>query len=125
MKAVGKRETAPERRFRLDLWRIGLRNRKHPRIADTRPNLAFVGLCIAVFVDGRFWHGCPRDYVAPVGNAPLWQEKLRRNRARDRLVNERLENDGWTVFRVWECEVNQRLERVTARIRQLVEQCRD
>ena len=125
MKAVGKRDTAPERRLRLGLWRIGLRYRKHPRIADTRPDLAFVGLRIAVFVDGCFWHGCPSHYVAPVGNATFWQEKLRRNRARDRLVNERLENDGWTVFRVWECEVNRRLERVTARIRQLVEQRRD
>ena len=125
MKAVGKRDTAPELRLRLDLWRLGLRYRKHPRIAKTRPDFAFVGSRIAVFVDGCFWHGCPHHYVAPVGNAAFWQEKLRRNRARDRLVNKRLENDGWTVFRVWECEVNRRLEWVSTRIRQLVEQRRD
>ena len=124
MKAVGKRDTAPELRLRLDLWRIGLRYRKHPRIADTRPDFAFLGLRIAVFVDGCFWHGCPCHYVAPVGNAAFWQEKLRRNRSRDRLVNERLQNNGWTVFRVWECEVNRRLRQVTERIRQLVEQRR-
>ena len=124
MKAVGKRDTAPELRLRLHLWRVGLRYRKHPRLAKTRPDFAFLRPRIAVFVDGCFWHGCPRHYVAPVGNAAFWREKLRRNQARDCIVNERLENNGWTVLRVWECEVNRQLERVTTRIRQLVEQCR-
>ena len=124
MRAVGKQDTAPELRLRRDLWRLGLRYRKHPRIARTRPDFAFLGPRIAVFVDGCFWHGCPRHYVAPVGNAAFWQEKLRRNQARDHLVNERLESDGWKVLRVWECEVNRQLEEVTARILHLVEQRR-
>ena len=120
MKAVGKQDTAPELRLRLHLWRNGLRYRKHPRVANTRPDFAFVGRRIAVFVDGCFWHGCPRHYVAPVGNAAFWKEKLRRNQVRDRLVTERLTDEGWTVLRVWECEVHRQLEVVMTRIRKIV-----
>lgn len=122
MKSVGKWDTAPELRLRLHLWKNGLRYRKHPRVADTRPDLAFVGSRIAVFVDGCFWHGCPRHYVAPVGNAAFWSEKLRRNQLRDNLVTAKLKNEGWTVVRVWECEVHRQLDIVTRRICQLVEQ---
>lgn len=98
MKAVGKQDTAPELRLRLKLWRTGLRYRKHPRIAGTRPDLALVGSRIAVFVDGCFWHGCPRHYVAPVGNAAFWRERLRRNRARDRLVTNAWRTKGGRFF---------------------------
>lgn len=125
MKAVGQRDTAPEIRLRRRLWKEGLRYRKHRRIADVRPDLVFLGSRVAVFVDGCFWHGCPDHYVAPAGNAEFWQEKLRRNRTRDQYVTERLERNGWVVFRVWECEVNRRLERVSAKIRQLVKDGRD
>lgn len=122
MKAVGSRDTAPELRLRHHLWRAGLRYRKHPTIANVTPDFAFVGPRIAVFVDGCFWHGCPRHYVPPVGNAVFWREKLRRNQKRDCFVKKRLESFGWTVFRVWECEVNRHLTRVTNRIYQMVEQ---
>lgn len=121
MKAVGKRDTAPEVRLRRCLWKIGLRYRKHPKIVGIRPDFVFIGSRIAVFVDGCFWHGCPRHYIPPVGNAMFWQEKLRRNRARDRHATERLTQEGWIVFRVWECDVNRRLDDVSARIQRMVE----
>ena len=124
MKAVGKLDTEPELRLRLRLWRDGLRYRKHPRIVNTRPDFAFVGLRIAVFVDGCFWHGCPVHYVAPVNNAVFWREKLRRNQTRDHLVTERLTKAGWRVVRVWECEVNRQLQRVTENILKLAKQRR-
>ena len=122
MKAVGRRDTAPELRLRRHLWRAGLRYRKHPKIADATPDLAFVGSRIAVFVDGCFWHGCPQHYVPPVTNAAFWRNKLQRNQTRDRHVDHRLASSGWTVIRVWECEVHGQLDRVTTRLRRVIAQ---
>lgn len=120
MKAVGTRDTAPELRLRLHLWRAGLRYRKHPKIANVTPDFAFVGPRIAVFVDGCFWHGCPQHYIPPVGNAAFWRTKLQRNQARDRRADHRLTSRGWTVVRVWECEVNRQLDRVTTNLCRII-----
>lgn len=67
-----------------------------------RPDFVFPVQRVAVFVDGCFWHGCPRHYNAPAGRAAFWQQKLATNRTRDRLVTRTLTHDGWKVLRFWE-----------------------
>ena len=57
---------------------------------------------VAVFIDGCFWHGCPRHATQPRTNAMFWRKKIARNRARDRQVNRLLRAKGWKVVRVWE-----------------------
>jgi DNA mismatch endonuclease (patch repair protein) len=64
--------------------------------------LAFVAARVAVFVDGCFWHGCPRHSTFPKANAAWWREKLAANIARDRDTDARLRRDGWQVLRFWE-----------------------
>jgi DNA mismatch endonuclease (patch repair protein) len=60
-----------------------------------------------VFVDGCFWHGCPKPKHAPLPKtrAEWWAAKLSRNKDRDRLVNRTLRQAGWTVLRIWECDL--------------------
>jgi DNA mismatch endonuclease (patch repair protein) len=65
-----------------------------------------------VFVDGCFWHGCPLHYVAPRTRRSFWASKLIHNIERDRRQTLQLEEEGWTVIRVWEHEVQAELERV-------------
>ena len=60
---------------------------------------------VAVFVDGCFWHGCPRHGTMPAGNRAFWMAKLTRNAARDREVTRTLRKAGWRVLRVWECDL--------------------
>ena len=67
-----------------------------------RPDFVFPRQKVAVFVDGCFWHGCPRHYNVPANNAGFWRRKLEANRARDRLVTRMLRRAGWIVVRVWE-----------------------
>ncbi len=55
-----------------------------------RPDFAFPARRLAVFVDGCFWHGCPRHGTSPKGNARFWRKKIARNRERDREVNRQL-----------------------------------
>jgi DNA mismatch endonuclease, patch repair protein len=65
------------------------------------PDFIFPAERIALFVDGCFWHGCPRHYRAPAQNADFWVRKVTNNRKRDRLVSRTLKSKGWQVIRIW------------------------
>jgi len=81
-----------------------------------RPNFVFPKLRLAVFVDGCFWHGCPRHATKPKNNAAFWRKKLAGNRKRDRLVTRTLRRAGWRVVRIWECDLARRAEKCLCRI---------
>lgn len=83
------------RRHRVTGWR------RHAELPG-RPDFVFRGVKVALFVDGCFWHGCPRCYAPPRTNAKFWRSKVEGNRERDRRVNRALRADGWRVIRVWE-----------------------
>ena len=67
-----------------------------------RPDFVFRARRVAVFVDGCFWHGCPRHGGRPSGNRAFWLRKFAANRARDRRDTRNLRGAGWTVLRLWE-----------------------
>jgi DNA mismatch endonuclease (patch repair protein) len=75
-----------------------------------KPDFVFRSARLAVFVDGCFWHGCPKHCRRPTGNRAFWGAKLDRNQARDRLVNRTLRRDGWQVLRIWEHELARKNE---------------
>lgn len=79
-----------------------------PRRLRMRADFVFQKLKLAVFVDGCFWHGCPRHATKPRNNRAFWRKKLVGNKARDQLVNHTLRKAGWRVVRIWECELAQR-----------------
>jgi len=60
---------------------------------------------VALFVDGCFWHGCPKCRRKPINNAEYWEFKIIRNQRRDREVTAYLNNNGWNVIRIWECQI--------------------
>ena len=117
MAAVRHFDTPPELRLRRALWKLGVRYRTHLRGVPGRPDLGLKGKRVAVFVDGCFWHGCPRCYVAPKRNADFWARKVRYNRARRRRVLAELKREGWTVVQVWGHEVERDLHRTMLRVR--------
>ena len=91
--------------------------RRH-RAVFGRPDFVFPKLKLAVFVDGCFWHACPKHISLPVGNRAFWKAKLEANRRRDRLVTRELRSRGWRVLRIWEHELSRRNEgRLLARLR--------
>ena len=82
-----------------------------------KPDFVFRVEKLAVFVDGCFWHGCPRHGTMPAGNRAFWKAKLARNVSRDREVTRTLRKAGWRVIRVWECALaKKRSARTVARI---------
>ncbi len=108
MRGNRKRDTVPERKLRSALHARGLRYRVNVRVpvanGYVRPDITFNRARLAVFVDGCFWHGCPQHGTAPRTNGTYWEAKLARNRERDVRDTFRLEDQGWTVVRVWEHE---------------------
>jgi len=84
------------------------------------PDFVFPKTRLAVFVDGCFWHGCPKHESQPNSNRIFWRKKLGRNKKRDHLVNRTLRATGWRVLRVWQHEL-QDPSRVARRITKLLE----
>lgn len=121
MARVRSRDTAAEVLLRRALWAAGLRYRVTARKLPGTPDVTFGPARTAVFVDGCFWHGCPVHYTQPRANEAFWQEKLRRNRARDAKVDTQLVSLGWLPVRIWEHEIYEDLQAVVAKVRDLIE----
>src|SRR2546425_2156112 len=70
------------------------------------PDFVWAHAKLVLFVDGCFWHGhaCGRN-LKPRRNAELWEQKIEENKRRDRRVTRLLRSEGWTVVRVWECQL--------------------
>ncbi len=106
MKGNRSLDSKPEVALRSLLHRAGFRFRKHRAIrandVTVKPDLVFVALRVAVFVDGCFWHNCPKHGRQPQVNEDYWGPKLERNRRRDERVNRALRAAGWRVVRIWE-----------------------
>lgn len=101
------RDTSPELRLRSLLHSVGLRYRVgYAALPGSRRSIdvAFTRSRVAVFIDGCFWHGCPRHFGQPATNSDYWKSKIARNRSRDADTDRRLAELGWTVVRVWEHE---------------------
>lgn len=66
-----------------------------------KPDFLFRRERLAVFVDGCFWHGCPKHGRKPGSNRKYWLSKLARNKHRDLAVSKNLRRSGWRVMRIW------------------------
>jgi DNA mismatch endonuclease (patch repair protein) len=107
MSRIRNKNTEPEEVVRKYLFSRGLRYRKNDSRYLGKPDLVFPKYRVAVFINGCFWHkhiGC-RYFVLPSTNPAFWEEKLEGNRLRDERNIAALQNDGWRVIIVWECEL--------------------
>jgi DNA mismatch endonuclease, patch repair protein len=93
--------------------------RRHQTVMG-RPDFVFRSARVAVFVDGCFWHGCPKHCQMPGTNQEYWKSKLETNRNRDLKVIRELRKQGWCVIRIWEHELSDP-ERVIRRLRRVLE----
>ena len=81
--------------------------RRHYNVKG-HPDFVFMPLRIAIFVDGCFWHGHDCRNTRPADNAEYWEKKRQRNIDHDRAVTAMFEKRGWTVIRIWECELRKK-----------------
>lgn len=107
MQANRGKNTGPEIELRRLLRKAGYPGyRLHWKTPAGRPDIAYPGRGIAIFVNGCFWHRCPHcNPPLPKSNAGFWEAKFTANRERDVRKVSNLEAAGWTVLTVWECEL--------------------
>lgn len=123
MSRINSRNTKPEELVLKYLFLRGLRYRKNDKRYPGKPDAVFPKYRTVLFVNGCFWHshdGCP-GFVMPKSRLEYWKPKLERNKQRDAEHTEELENNGWRVITVWECELkkpvrDERLERLYCEI---------
>ena len=107
MARVHSSDTTPEIHVRKLLHSMGYRFRLHRRDLPGNPDIVLPKYKTAIFVHGCFWHGCPtcrHAKVRPVANAEYWEKKLNRTMERDINNVAALEQMGWQVMVIWECE---------------------
>lgn len=121
MSRIRGTDTKPELKLRKALWHRGWRYRLHCKELPGRPDIVFVSQGVAVFVDGCFFHGCPKHYSPPESNAEFWSRKIEANKRRDAEVSAELEADGWHVLRIWEHEIDEDVEDACAAVEALLE----
>jgi DNA mismatch endonuclease (patch repair protein) len=108
MQAVKGRNTTPERIVRSVLHRLGCRFSLHRTDLPGKPDIVMPARGYVVFVHGCFWHGhtCVRGRRKPATNVQYWQDKIQRNKIRDRRALAALKRRGWKTLVVWECETH-------------------
>lgn len=124
MRSNKSKNTKPEILFRKALWNTGIRGyRLHWKKAPGKPDIAFPGKKIAIFLNGCFWHRCPKCQLGlPKHNSDFWQAKFARNVERDQEKITALENENWTVLVIWECELKSDLLAQVERVKELLDQ---
>ena len=116
MRSVKSRDTGVELALRRAMFAAGLRGwRCHRQDLPGKPDVVFSRSRVAVFVDGAFWHGHPDKYW-PGRSGPYWDRKIARNMERDRRVNQALTEQGWTVVRLWDFEVEKEPAQAVSRV---------
>ncbi len=118
MSANRAKNTKPELLLRKALWQAGARGyRLHYKRVPGRPDISFVSKKVAIFVNGCYWHRCPKcSYPIPKTNSTFWQTKFENNVARDERKRKELRRHGWKVITVWECDLKNRFAATLSKI---------
>ena len=123
MRSNKAKSTGPELKLREELRKVGLPGyRLNWSKAPGRPDISYPGKKVAIFVNGCFWHRCPKcNLPLPKSHTEFWKMKFDRNVERDRRKACELETLGWTVIIVWECEIRRDAHSVALKILEIIQ----
>ncbi len=121
MSHIHSKDTKPELLVRRWLWSHGYRYRLNVKSVPGKPDIVMRPYRTAIFVNGCFWHGHnvmsevrgKMEDVAenskcckiPQTNRDFWVGKIRRNQERDQENYRLLQDNGWQVIVIWECQL--------------------
>jgi DNA mismatch endonuclease (patch repair protein) len=119
IRSTGNRST--ELLLRLLLVRHGIRGWKiRPKGFLGTPDFVFNDVRLVIFVDGCYWHGCPKCGHIPKTNTEYWTAKIARNKSRDRRYSTELKRQGYRVIRIWECSLKKHPNLVLNKLLQIL-----
>lgn len=116
MSQVKTKGTSLEIILRKYIWNKGVRGYITKSSVIGKPDIYFPKKNIAVFVDGCFWHKCPKCYSEPTKNVKLWREKAEYNAHRDKKNDEELKRIGITPIRYWGHEIKNNIDDTYVRL---------
>jgi|SRR5690606_32651398 len=118
MSSIKDRNTKPELILRKSLWNNGIRGyRIHWNKVPGRPDIAFLGKKLAIFVNGCFWHRCPHyEPPMPKSHSDFWEDKFKKNVDRDKKKMNQLRKTGWKTITIWECQIKDDLKTAVIKI---------
>ena len=118
MKSNKGKDTKPELLLRKELWRRGLRYRKNYKELYGKPDIVFLGARIAVFVDGKMWHGYDWEHQKDdfKSRRDYWIPKIEYNIEHDYEVTQELISLDWLVMRFWDFEIKKNLHECADKI---------
>jgi len=102
MSMVKRKDTKPELILRKLLSSNEIRGYRLNYKLTGKPDIVFGKYNLAIFVDGCFWHKCPKCFIQPKSNKKFWKKKIKGNVERDKEINKLLIKEGWKVLRFWE-----------------------
>lgn len=107
MSKIRSKGTKPEIMLRITLFACGFRYRVNIKTLPGKPDIVLPRYKTIIFVHGCFWHGHPecKYTYTPKSNTEFWVNKISGNRERVAVVKRKLEESGWRVIIVWECEL--------------------
>lgn len=117
MSRIRSKDTKPEEIVRKYLFSKGFRYRKNDARFPGKPDIVLPKYKTVIFVNGCFWHkheGC-KYFVWPENNAEFWRNKIMSNVERDKRNYEQIQQQGWKVLVVWECELKPKKREKTLR----------
>lgn len=115
MSHIRSKNTKPEQLVRQALWHNGFRYRLHVKGLPGKPDIVLPKYHTVIFINGCFWHGheeC-KYYVTPKTNTSFWLDKITSNKARDERDKTALNEAGWRVITIWECELKKESRQTT------------
>jgi DNA mismatch endonuclease (patch repair protein) len=127
MASISGKETKPEILVRKYLFKQGYRYRKNVTSLPGKPDIVLPRFRTVVLIHGCFWHGhnnCKKA-TKPSSNIDFWNEKIGKNKQRDKRVAQELKNLGWTVITIWDCQLknknlfDNRMRRFVAKLKEL------
>jgi len=116
MSMIKCRDTKPEILLRKLLFANGARGYRINYRLKGKPDIVFPKQKLAVFVDGCFWHKCPKCFQKPATNKTFWLDKINSNVKRDKKINSTLNKSGWKVIRFWEHDIRKNSEKCCQKI---------
>ena len=122
MQRVKSKDSEIEKILRNALWNKGYRYRKNVKDVFGHPDIVFKSKKVAIFCDSEFWHGYDWEHKKNEikTRQDFWIPKIERNMQRDKEVNMKLSEDGWTVLRFWGTEIKKQTENCVKEIEKCI-----
>jgi len=122
MSRIKAKDTSIEIRVRKWLYHHGYRYRKNVSALPGKPDIVLKSYNTVIFIHGCFWHRHPncKDATIPKTRTEFWQSKFAKNIANDKKNTQKLEEMGFRVLIIWECEINKHFDETVSKISKII-----